>query len=189
MAEPIRVLGIPGSLRAKSFNRAALRAAGELMAPAGQLEIYDLAPLPFYHADVEAAEGFPPAVQSFRAAIEAADAVLIATPEYYYSIPGVLKNAIEWAMRPPPPAPLDRKPVGVLGVTPAPYGTTRAQAQLRYILLHSDARVLGQPETMIGGAPDKFDAENNLVDPAARDAIQKLVEALLAWTRRFADER
>src|SRR5947208_564715 len=120
-----RVLGIAGSLRERSYNRGVLRAARELLPPPHSLEIADLSPLPFYNQDVEQ-QGYPPAVAALRAAIAAADALLLATPEYFYSIPGVLKNALDWVGRPPDP-PLMQKPVAVLGATPALHGTLRAQ--------------------------------------------------------------
>ncbi len=183
METSIRVLGIAGSLRANSFNRAALRAAVELMPAPAKLELFDLAPLPFYDGDVEQ-QGFPPAVQAFRAAVQGADALLIATPEYYYSVSGVLKNAIDWAMRPPAPSPMVRKPVAMLGVSVAPFGTVRAQLHLRQILLHDDVRVLAQPEVYIASAADKFDASGRLVDAATRDAIAGLLQALLAFVAR-----
>ena len=116
MSLPIRVLGFAGSLRQGSYNRAALRAAGQPMPAGGVLETFDLAPIPLYNGDVEA-QGFPPAVQEFKAAIRAADALLIVTPEYNYSLPGVLKNAIDWASRPPQDSPLSGKPIAIMGAS------------------------------------------------------------------------
>jgi chromate reductase len=181
LTTPIRILGISGSLRANSYNRWALQAAGELLPTHARLEIHDLNPLPMYSGDLEQ-QGLPPTVQELRAAIAAADALLIATPEYYYSVSGALKNAIDWVGRPPLPPPLTGKPVAILGVSTAPFATARAQLHLRQILGHFDVRLLAQPEVYVGGAADKFDASGRLTDQPTRDAIGALVEALLAWT-------
>jgi chromate reductase len=184
LATPIHILGIPGSLRAGSYNRAALAAAAEQMPPQASLEIYDLNPIPMYSGDLEQ-QGLPPVVLELRAAIAAADALLIATPEYYYSVSGALKNAIDWVGRPPQPNPFTGKPVAILGAATSPVGTARAQLHLRQILTTFDVRVLGQPEVYIGGAADKFDGAGKLTDPATRDAIGALVAALLAWVAQL----
>src|SRR5882672_4988864 len=132
--EPARaklsVLGIAGSLRAASFNRSLLRAAQEL-APAGMtITAFDLAPIPLYNADVEAT-GDPEPVAALKSAIRQADALLIATPEYNFGVPGVLKNAIDWASRPPRGSAMQGKPVAIMGATPGGWGTARSQMQLR----------------------------------------------------------
>ena len=124
MPQPIRVLGFAGSLRKASFNAGLLRAAQEMLPDGMALEVFDLLPIPLYNADVEA-HGFPEAVTRFRERIAAADALLIATPEYNYSIPGVLKNAIDWASRPPGNTPLDGKTVALMGASPGMMGTSR----------------------------------------------------------------
>jgi chromate reductase len=130
VADPISVLGFAGSLRARSYNRAALRAAVEL-APAGMsIESFDLAPIPLYNEDVKQ-QGFPPAVQDFRDKIRAADALLIVTPEYNHSIPGVLKNALDWASRPAGKSALSGTPVAVIGASTGMFGGVWAQAETR----------------------------------------------------------
>jgi chromate reductase len=135
---PIRVLGFAGSLRRGSYNRALLRAAQEL-APAGMtIEVSDLAPIPLYNADVEA-EGDPEPVAAFKAAIRRADALLIACPEYNHGVPGVLKNAIDWASRPPRSAALDRKPLALMGASPGMTGSARGQSQLRQAFVFTTA--------------------------------------------------
>jgi chromate reductase, NAD(P)H dehydrogenase (quinone) len=184
LTTPIQILGIPGSLRAGSFNRAALAAAAELLPPQARLEIYDLRPIPMYDGDLEQ-QGLPPAVLELRSAIAAADALLIATPEYYYSISGVLKNAIDWVGRPPLPSPFVGKPVAILGAATSPFGTARSQLHLRQILGHFDVRLLAQPEVYIANAADKFDGAGKLADQATRDAIGALGAALLAWVAQL----
>lgn len=175
----LKVLGISGSLRKGSYNSAALRAA-QALAPAGvTIETFDLAPIPPYNDDVRQA-GFPPAVEALRAAIAAADGVLIATPEYNYSVPGVLKNAIDWASR-PPEQPFARKPVAIMGASPSGLGTGRAQYHLRQIFVFLDAYVLNKPEVMIAGAPQKFDDQGELIDETTRKFIADLVESLRKW--------
>src|ERR1700688_2330826 len=127
--KPVRVLGICGSLRKGSYNRMGLNAAAELLPPGMTLETFDIAPIPLYNEDVRAA-GFPKPVEELRAKILAADALLFATPEYNFSMPGVLKNAIDWASR-PPDQPFNAKPVAIMGASPGPVGTGRAQYHLR----------------------------------------------------------
>ncbi len=182
---PIHVLGMSGSLRTRSFNSATLRAASELLPDGMTLEIYDLAPIPFYNGDVEAA-GDPEPVRDFKQRIIAADALLIATPEYNYSISGVLKNAIEWASRPPRAMPLDGKPLAIMGAG-GRFGTTRAQFHLRQIAVETNMFVLNKPQVHIMRPWDKFDPEGRLVDEESRDSIRALLAALAAWTRRLRD--
>ncbi|MCC9076474.1 NAD(P)H-dependent oxidoreductase [Litorilinea aerophila] len=184
--EPIQVLAFAGSLRQHSYNRALLRAAVELAPAQMQIHIFDLSPLPLYNADVEAA-GTPPAVRTFQRQIAAADALLIATPEYNYSVSGVLKNALDWASRrlsaEELPA-LNGKPAAILGAG-GRFGTVRAQAHLRYILLHNDVKVLNKPELMIPRASQFFDEEGRLVDEELRERLRDLLDALYEWTLLF----
>ena len=182
MPEPISVLGFAGSLRQNSFNRAALRAAVEL-APAGMtIETFDLAPIQPYNEDVKQ-QGFPPPEQEFRERIRAADALLIVTPEYNRGVPGVLKNAIDWASR-LPDQPFDGKPTAIFGASPGMIATAVAQYDLRRCLGVLNALVVNTPSVMIGQASDKFDAQGRLTDQATRDLIGKLLGALIEWTRR-----
>jgi chromate reductase, NAD(P)H dehydrogenase (quinone) len=186
MTRPVHVLGFAGSLRKGSFNRAALRAAAELLPAGMSLEVFDLHPIPVYDGDVEA-QGMPEPVQEFRGRIAAADALVIVTPEYNYSMPGVLKNAIDWASR-PPDQPFAGKPVAIMGASPGMMGTSRAQYHLRQSCVFLDMRPVSRPEVFIAAAPQKFDPEGRLTDEAARKGIQQLLETLLAWTRRLRGE-
>ena len=178
---PLRVLGFAGSLRAASYNKMLLRAAVEL-APAGmEIEIHDIGDIPLFNEDVEAA-GTPPAVEAFREAIRRADALLIATPEYNHGVPGVLKNAIDWASRPPRRSPLAGKPAAVFGASPGATGTARAQTQLRASFVFTDTRALPQPEVLVFRAHEKFDAAGRLTDEPSRAFVGRLLVALADWT-------
>jgi chromate reductase, NAD(P)H dehydrogenase (quinone) len=180
----VKVLGICGSLRKGSYNAAALRAAQELAPDGMTVESFDIAPIPVYNEDVRA-EGLPAAVEQFRGRIRAADALLFVTPEYNYSVPGVLKNAIDWASR-PPEQPFAGKPVAIMGTSPGALGTARAQYHLRQILVFLDMHPINKPEVMIGAASSKFDAAGQLTDEPTRDFIRQLLTALGGWTRRVA---
>jgi chromate reductase len=179
----LRVLGFAGSLRKASYNRAALRAATELAPPGMTIETFDLAPIPMYNDDVRL-QGYPPPVEQFRGRLTAADAVLIVTPEYNHSIPGVLKNAIDWASR-PPDQPFEGKPIAVMGASAGTLGSVRAQMHLRQSFVYLNGLLLNQPEVLIGNAPTRFDAEGRLTDEASREFIRKLLDALAAWTKRL----
>jgi len=180
----VKVLGICGSLRKSSFNRAAMRAAAELLPDGMALTVADIAAIPLYNEDVRQA-GFPPPVQSLREAIVAADALLFATPEYNYSMSGVLKNAIDWASR-PPDQPFNDKPVAIMGATAGLWGTSRAQYHLRQSCVFLNMLPINKPEVMIAQAPTKFDAEGRLTDQTTRDLIAQLLVALRDWTRRLS---
>jgi chromate reductase, NAD(P)H dehydrogenase (quinone) len=181
--QTLKVLGISGSLRKGSYNTAALRAAQEL-APAGMvIEIADIATLPLYNEDVKAA-GFPPPVLQLRQRIAAADALLFATPEYNYSMSGVLKNAIDWASR-PPDQPFNDKPVAIMGASPGVIGTARAQYHLRQSCVFLNMHLVNRPEVMIGAAASRFDAEGRLTDETTRGFVRDLLVALAAWTARL----
>jgi chromate reductase, NAD(P)H dehydrogenase (quinone) len=180
----LTILGIAGSLRRASYNRGLIRAAIEL-APAGiNIVAYDLGDLPLYNADVEA-EGDPQPVARLKRAIAAADGLLIATPEYNHCVPGVLKNAIDWASRPPRSSVLTGKPVAVMGASTGGGGTARAQAHLRDGLAYTNGLVLPLPEVLVSSAAQKFDTENNLSDADTRDEVRDLLKALAAWIRRL----
>jgi chromate reductase len=179
----LSVVGFAGSLRRESYNRALL-AAARLVVPAGMtIDTIDIGGLPFYNADVEK-EGDPPAVAEFKAALERADGILIATPEHNESLPGVLTNAIEWASRLPGRAPLTGKPVALIGASPSQIGTARAQVHLRQILGHVHARVLPPPELLLAMAHRKFDAQLRLTDEAARTVLATLLERFARWILR-----
>lgn len=179
----VKILGIAGSLRKGSFNAAALRAAREL-APAGMtIEIFDIAGIPLYNEDVKA-QGFPPLVADLRAKIKAADGLLLATPEYNYSVSGVLKNTIDWASR-PPEQPFDGKPVALMGASGGALGTARAQYHLRQMFIFLNAHILNRPEVFIGGAASKFDAEGKLTDQPTRDFIASMLVAFDTWIKKL----
>jgi chromate reductase len=159
---------------------AALRAAQERMPEGMAMEIFDLATIPLYNGDVEMA-GIPDSVQQFKAKIKQADGLLIATPEYNYSVSGVLKNAIDWASRPPRDTPLPRKPAAIMGASMGVFGTARAQYDLRKICVCLNVFVLNRPEVFIATAQDKFDAAGQLTDEETGKHIRKLLEAFQGW--------
>jgi chromate reductase, NAD(P)H dehydrogenase (quinone) len=182
LADQISVLGFAGSLRRGSYNQAALRAALEL-APAGMvIETFDLAPIQPYNENVKE-EGFPPPEQEFREKIRAADALLIVTPEYNRSMSGVLKNAIDWASR-PPNQPFNGKPTAIFGASPGMIGTAVAQYDLRRCLGVLNALVMNTPSVMIGNASEKFDEQGRLTDQPTRELISKLLVSLVDWVHR-----
>lgn len=184
MTDTLNVLAFAGSLRAHSYNRGLIQAALELAPPSLAIEVFDLLPIPLYNADVDGA-GAPPAVQAFRHKIKAADALLIATPEYNYSVPGVLKNAIDWASRAisrDEPAALNGKPAAIMGAG-GRFGTVRAQTHLRYILVHNDVKLLNKPELMVIRAWEHFDQDGALTDLETRQQVSDLLVALEKWTR------
>ena len=182
-AKGINVLAICGSLRTGSYNLAALRTAIELKPPGMTIETADIASFPLYNEDVRA-QGFPPPVERLRRQIAAADALLFVTPEYNYSIPGVLKNAIDWASR-PPDQPFAGKPVAIMGAGAGMAGTARAQYDLRRCCVFLDMHPLNKPEVLIGQAQTKFDAEGRFTDEVGRGLIRDLLVALEAWTRQI----
>jgi chromate reductase len=182
MPPSIHVLGFSGSLRKDSYNTALLRAAAELLPDGMTLETFDLSPIPLYNDDVRTA-GYPDAVKDFRSRIAAADALLIATPEYNYSIPGVLKNALDWASRPPDP-PLNGKPVAIMGASPGNFGTVRAQMHLRQVCVYTNMFPINKPEVLVARAQEKFDAEGRLTDETTRGFVRDLLIALADWTRK-----
>src|SRR5215218_1842284 len=174
--DPIVVAGLVGSLRQRSFNRGLLRAAIDL-APTGMtISDVPIGELPHYDEDLDH-DGGPEPVQQFRAAIRTADAILFVTPEYNYSISGVLKNAIDWASR-PPSQPFEAKPVAIMGASPGLFGSARAQYHLRQMLIFLNAMPLNRPEVMIGQAQNKFDADGNLTDEPTREFVRKLLVSL-----------
>lgn len=183
MDKPMNILGISGSLRSGSYNSAALRAAIELAPVDVSITTAGIGHLPLYDDDVRTA-GMPAAVEQLRSRIAAADAVLIVTPEYNYSVPGVLKNAIDWISK-TQPQPFNGKPVAIMGASQGTLGTARAQYHLRQILVSQNALVLSRPEVMIASAQTRFDAAGVLTDAATREHIAKLVAALAAWARRL----
>jgi chromate reductase len=186
MTSSIHVLGISGSLRRASWNSGLLRAAGHLLPDAMSLEIADLNDIPLYNQDHDGPNA-PEPVLRFKERIRAADALLIATPEYNGSIPGVLKNAIDWGSRPLNGSPFAGKPLAIMGAGGIS-GTIRAQLALRQISASINTFALNRPQVQIMRSWEKFDAEGNLADEQARQDIRALLEALAAWTRRLRGE-
>jgi chromate reductase len=183
MTRPLRVLALLGSLRAQSFNRMALNAA-IARAPADvAINIARLDDISPYNEDVREA-GYPSSVTQLRDEIAAADAILFVTPEYNYSVPGVLKNAIDWASR-PPSQPFQGKPCAIMGASTSLLGTARAQYHLRQICVFLDMHPLNRPEVMIAQAADKFAADGSLKDEKTGQFIGELLQALAAWTRQL----
>jgi chromate reductase, NAD(P)H dehydrogenase (quinone) len=183
MPNPITILGIAGSLRKASYNRAALRAAQQLAPETCRIEIFELDGIPPFNQDEEVNP--PSKVVALKQAIRAADAILIATPEYNYSVPGVLKNAIDWASRPYGDSAWDGKPVAVMGAAGGPLGSARAQYHLRQTFIFLNMFPVNRPEVMIGTAQEKFDAQGNLTNETSRRLIRQLLESLVAWTLRL----
>ena len=181
MEERIKILGFAGSLRKESYNRSALRVAAKLVPQGAQIDTFELDNIPPYNQDHEHEP--PQAVVAFKAAIRAADAILMVTPEYNYSVPGVLKNAIDWASRPYGDNSWDGKPVGVMGASPGMLGTARAQYHLRQMFVFLNMFPLNQPEVMIPYAEGKFDDEGNLNDQKTTQKIRELIETLTEWTK------
>lgn len=183
MSDAVSVLGMSGSLRKASFNTAALRAAGELLPDGMTLETADIRDLPHYDDDVRM-QGYPPVVQKFRDRIKAADAILFVTPEYNYSVSGVLKNAIDWASR-PPDQPFNWKPCAIISASGSLLGGVRAQYHLRHMCVSLNCFPLNAPQVYITEAPKKFDAEGRLTDQGARDVIRQLMAELKSFTLRW----
>lgn len=178
---PFRILAIPGSTRAGSYNRRLLKAARDV-APAGvEIEITEIGGLPFYDADLEAT-GEPAPVREFKEQVRAADALLIATPEYNGSIPGLLGNALDWASRPRSRAPLNGKPVAILGATPSPRGGARAQTVLRQVLTATQCAVVPEPDLLVRSAHERFDGVGTLNDEATRNRLRALLADLVDRT-------
>jgi len=186
MEKIVKILGFAGSLRKDSYNRSLLRAALELMPKDAELEIFDLDGIPPFNQDLENQPSEK--VKEFKAKIRAADAVLIATPEYNYSIPGVLKNAIDCASRPYGDNAFEHKPVAIMGASPGMMGTARAQYHLRQCFVFLTCFALNQPEVMVPFAQEKIDRDGKVTDQKTREKIRELLESLVAWTKRLKQE-
>jgi len=182
---PIRILGIAGSLRKGSYNHGALRAAAELVPDGATIEIFELDGIPGFNQDDE--QKPPEKVAELKRKIREADAILFVTPEYNYSVPGVLKNAIDWASRPYGDNAWDGKPAAIMGASVGAIGTARAQYHLRQMMVFLNMFPVNQPEVMIGKASEKFDAEANLTDESTKKFIRMLLENLVAWTNRISE--
>ena len=183
MEKKITILGFAGSLRKGSMNKALLRAAAEIATNDVKLEIFDLEGIPPFNQDFESNP--PQRVKEFKQKIRAADAILIATPEYNYSVPGVLKNAIDWASRPYGDNSFEEKPAAVISASTGMLGGSRAQYHFRQVLLALNTHPLSRPEVMVSFAHEKIDQKGNVTDVKTREKIKELVAALAAWTRKL----
>ena len=181
MNQPIRILGIAGSLRRKSYNRAALRAAQQLAPEDAVIDIFELDGIPVFSEDDERQP--PVKIVELKKRIREADAILFVTPEYNYSIPGGLKNAIDWASRPYGDNAWNGKPVAVMGASLGTLGTARAQYHLRQVFVFLNMLAINQPEVMIANAGQNFDAEGNLTNERTKNSIRQLLTNLVGWTR------
>lgn len=177
------ILGICGSLRKASFNRAALNVAAKLVPSGASLDTFFLDGIPLFNQDDE--QNPPPRVVELKDKVRASDAILFVTPEYNFSVPGVLKNAIDWASRPSGQSAWKGKPVAVMGASAGMLGTARAQYHLRQCFVFLDMPAVNQPEVLIGTAAQKFDAQGQLTDQQARDLIAKLLANLVELTQRY----
>lgn len=184
--KPLTILGFAGSLRKNSYNKALLRVAVELVPRDVKLEIFDLEDIPPFNQDLEAR--MPAKVKEFKAKIREADAILIATPEYNYSIPGVLKNAIDWASRPPGDNSFEGKPVAIMGASMGMLGTARAQYHLRQVFITLNMYPINRPEVIVPYAGEKIDERGRVTDEKTREKIRELLQSLVAWTRRLRKE-
>lgn len=183
MDKSVNILGFAGSLRKDSYNRALLQATLELLPADTSLEIFELDGIPPFNQDLEAS--MPEKVKEFKRKIRAADALLIATPEHNYSVPGVLKNAIDWASRPYGDNSFEGKPVAIMSASIGMLGGARAQYHLRQTFVFLDMYPINRPEIFITFAGQKFDNRGRLLDETAKKLIRELLEALVAWTRKL----
>jgi chromate reductase len=181
--ETLNILGFAGSLRNGSYNRAPLRVAADLVPKDVKLDIFDLEGIPPFNQDLE--NSMPETVKKFKAKIRSADAILIATPEYNYSIPGVPKNAIDWASRPYGDNSFDGKPVAVMSASIGMLGGARAQYQLRQTFVFLNMHPLNKPEVLVTFANEKFDEKGKLTDEKTKEFIKQLLQALVAWTKKL----
>jgi chromate reductase len=183
MDKPINILGFAGSLRKGSFNKALLRTAAELVPEDARLEIFDLEGIPPFNQDLEPT--MPEMVKEFKSKIKSADAILIATPEHNYSIPGVLKNAIDWASRPYGDNSFEGKPVAVMSASTGMLGGARAQYHLRQVFVFLNMHPVNHPEILVAFANQKFDQNGRLTDEKTKELIRNLLDTLVAWTRKL----
>jgi chromate reductase, NAD(P)H dehydrogenase (quinone) len=181
----MRILGIAGSLRRASYNRALLEAARQLAPDGMQIVVADLAPIPLYNADTDADGVRPVEVDRLKREVADADGLLIATPEYNHSVPGVLQNAIDWASRPGLRSPLAGKPAAIIGASIGAFGGARAQQQLKLVLLSTLAVLMPHPGVVVGQAPEKFDASGALVHEPTRSFLAAFLVDFEIWVRRM----
>jgi chromate reductase, NAD(P)H dehydrogenase (quinone) len=183
MDQPVKILGFAGSLRKGSFNKALIRAAVELKPAEAEIEVFDLDGIPPYNQDLE--NQLPQKVAEFKSKIAASDALLIATPEYNYSVSGVLKNALDWASRPRVDSPIDGKPVAIMSASTGRLGGARAQYHLRQTLVFLDMHPVNRPEVMLSNARENVDSEGRLTNEDTKKLIRQLLDALVKWTKQL----
>ena len=183
----MKILGIPGSLRKSSYNRALLNAAADLAQQSFEIEIFDIRDIPAYDQDSEEA-GFPQAAVEFKKAISNSDGLLFSTPEYNYSIPGVLKNAIDWASRPASCSPLNMKPIAIMGGSAGMGGTIRSQLHLRQVALFTNMIDMKKPEILVSKIQDKFDKDLNLTDDDLKLHLKKFLLSFEKWISIFKND-
>ena len=186
MGNKLKIIGFAGSLRKGSYNRSLLRSAGQLLPQDTALEIFDLSDIPPFNQDLEA--NMPAKVNEFKSKIRESDALLIATPEYNYSVPGVLKNAIDYASRPYGDNPFNDKPVAIMSASVGMLGGARAQYHLRQMFVFLNMHPINAPEVIVTSASNKFDAEGNLLDENTKKFLTQLLQNLSNWTRRLRGE-
>jgi chromate reductase len=182
----IKILAFAGSLRKGSYNKALVRAAVEVAPESVAIEVFDLEGIPPFNQDLENAP--PERVIEFKDKIRSADALLIATPEYNYSIPGVLKNAIDWASRPKTDTPLEGKPVAIMSASTGRLGGARAQYHLRQSFVFLNIHPINRPEVMLSSAPDNVDAKGRVTNEQTRKLIRQLIEALVDWAKKLKEK-
>lgn len=183
MDTKLKILGFAGSIRIASYNKALLRAAADLMPEGTNLEIFDIDGIPAFNQDTE--NNMPEKVKDFKSKIREADAILIATPEYNYSVPGVLKNAIDFATRPYGDNPFNEKPVAIMSASVGMLGGARAQYHLRQIFVYLNMHPINGPEVIVPFAQNKFDTSGNLVDENTQMFVRQLLQNLVNWTRKL----
>lgn len=181
--ENIKIFAFAGSLRKDSYNKALLRAAAELLPENTEIEIFDLEGIPLFNQDLESQVAVK--VKEFKAKIKAADAILIATPEYNYSMPGVLKNAIDWASRPQGDNSFDDKPLAIIGASIGNIATARAQYHLRQSCVILNMHPLNKPEVMVGAVQDKMDSNGRLTDGKTKEIIKSMLLNLAVLAKRL----
>jgi chromate reductase, NAD(P)H dehydrogenase (quinone) len=189
-AEPVRVfevVGLVGSLRRGSFNRALLQAAVESAPPALHITTREIGDLPLYNADIEGT--LPQTVSELRNSVGSSDGLLIATPEYNHGVPGVLKNAIDWLSRPPKGSALNGKVAAIMGASRGMTGTARSQSQLRQAFVFTNTYALLQPEVLVARAHEKFDANGKLTDEPTREFLELFLDSFVALMVRLAAPR
>ncbi|HEX7004104.1 MAG TPA: NAD(P)H-dependent oxidoreductase [Trueperaceae bacterium] len=182
-ATTIRLLGVAGSLRRHSLNRALLEAAALLAPPELEVEIFDLSGIPLYNGDIDNDEERPAEVQALKDAVSSSDGLVLATPEYNHGVPGVLKNAIDWVSRPAGRSPLRDKPVAIFGAAPGAFGTVRAQQQLKLVLLSTRARLLDHAGVLVTFAREKLAGDGEIVHAPTREHLRRVMSEISSLLR------